>query len=320
MKVISDFEIDENKWKEFLYVFFRDNFDTVLLEVCKEDGRIEVLATNGRDKIYINKEEFFSNQVDVMQKLAILKLYDISVPWGTLVGVRPTKLVRKLLEKYDEFKVEYILESIYGVSRDKAKLLLNVVKNSKDFLDKESISVYIGFAYCPTKCSYCSFPAYLKRGKYNERYDEYFEKLLKETEEVGKLCKELKININSIYVGGGTPSYLEFSEMDEFLKTIQDNFDLNNIKEYTFEAGRIDTLDEDKLNLMKKYGVSRISINPQSFKEETLKLVNRYHDIDKLNEVYTISKNLGFDINMDFIIGLPKESTEDILNTLEKFK
>ena len=159
MKVISDFEIDENKWKEFLYVFFRDNFDTVLLEVCKEDGRIEVLATNGRDKIYINKEEFFSNQVDVMQKLAILKLYDISVPWGTLVGVRPTKLARKLLEKYDEFKVEYILESIYGVSRDKAKLLLNVVKNSKDFLDKESISVYIGFAYCPTKCSYCSFPA-----------------------------------------------------------------------------------------------------------------------------------------------------------------
>ena len=320
MKVISDFEIDENKWKEFLYVFFKDNFDTVLLEVCKEDGRIEVLATNGRDKIYINKEEFFSNQVDVMQKLAILKLYDISVPWGTLVGVRPTKLARKLLEKYDEFKVEYILESIYGVSRDKAKLLLNVVKNSKDFLDKESISVYIGFAYCPTKCSYCSFPAYLKRGKYNERYDEYFEKLLKETEEVGKLCKELKININSIYVGGGTPSYLELSEMDEFLKTIQDNFDFKNIKEYTFEAGRIDTLDENKLNLMKKYGVSRISINPQSFKEETLKLVNRYHDIDKLNEVYTISKNLGFDINMDFIIGLPKESTEDILNTLEKFK
>ena len=320
MKVISDFEIDENKWKEFLYVFFKDNFDTVLLEVDKEDGRIEVLATNGRDKIYINKEEFFSNQVDVMQKLAILKLYDISVPWGTLVGVRPTKLARKLLEKYDEFKVEYILESIYGVSRDKAKLLLNVVKNSKDFLDKESISVYIGFAYCPTKCSYCSFPAYLKRGKYNERYDEYFEKLLKETEEVGKLCKELKININSIYVGGGTPSYLELSEMDEFLKTIQDNFDFKNIKEYTFEAGRIDTLDENKLNLMKKYGVSRISINPQSFKEETLKLVNRYHDIDKLNEVYSISKNLGFDINMDFIIGLPKESTEDILNTLEKFK
>ena len=97
MKVISDFEIDENKWKEFLYVFFKDNFDTVLLEVDKEDGRIEVLATNGRDKIYINKEEFFSNQVDVMQKLAILKLYDISVPWGTLVGVRPTILLLPII-------------------------------------------------------------------------------------------------------------------------------------------------------------------------------------------------------------------------------
>ncbi len=320
MKVISDFEINDNKWQEFLYVFFKDNFDTVLLEVTKEDGRIEILATNGRDNIYINKEEIIDNQVDIMQKLAVLKIYDISVPWGTLVGVRPTKLARKLLKKYDELKVKYILEYIYGVSKEKVDLLLSVVKNSKDFLDQESMSIYIGFAFCPTKCTYCSFPAYLKRGKYEERYEEYFSSILKETEEVGKLCKELDIKINSIYVGGGTPSYLELNEMEEFLKTVKENFDFSNIKEYTFEAGRIDTLDEDKLNIMKKYGVSRISINPQSFKEETLKIVNRYHDIEKLNEVYNISKKLGFDINMDFIIGLPKENTEDILNTLEKLK
>ncbi|WP_231101116.1 coproporphyrinogen III oxidase [Streptobacillus moniliformis] len=320
MKIISNYEINENKWKEFIYVFFKDNNDEVFIEVKDFGDSIYINAKNDSNIVEYSVLKMIDNQIEVMLKSSLLRLYNINVPWGSLVGVRPTKLVRKLLKNNSFDNILKILQEIYLVSYEKATLLLEVVKNSIDFLDDKTIGIYIGLAFCPTKCTYCSFPAYLKKGKYEKRYDEYFLTLLREIKEIGNLCSELNLEVNSIYVGGGTPSYLTHDELEILLKTINENIETKFLKEYTFEAGRIDTIDNLKLSMLKIYNVTRISINPQSFKDSTLKLVNRYHNLDKLNEVYTEAKKLSLDINMDFIIGLPLESTEDVLNTLEQFR
>ena len=186
------------------------------------------------------------------------------------------------------------------------------------YLDNKTIGIYIGIAFCPTKCTYCSFPAYLKTGKYNERYNEYFNSLIVEIKEMGKLISETGLKVNTIYIGGGTPSILSNEEIDEMLKCVNENIDMKNIKEFTFEAGRIDTINKEKLETMKKWNIDRISINPQSFNERTLKLVNRYHKREKFDEVFEDAKQLGFIINMDLIIGLPEESTKDVLHTLNE--
>ncbi|WP_064581449.1 coproporphyrinogen III oxidase [Streptobacillus moniliformis] len=320
MKIISNYEINENKWKEFIYVFFKDNNDEVFIEVKDFGDSIYINAKNDSNIVEYSVLKMIDNQIEVMLKSSLLRLYNINVPWGSLVGVRPTKLVRKLLKNNSFDNILKILQEIYLVSYEKATLLLEVVKNSIDFLDDKTIGIYIGLAFCPTKCTYCSFPAYLKKGKYEKRYDEYFLTLLREIKEIGNLCSELNLEVNSIYVGGGTPSYLTHDELEILLKTINENIETKFLKEYTFEAGRIDTIDNLKLSMLKIYNVTRISINPQSFKDSTLKLVNRYHNLDKLNEVYTEAKKLSLDINMSFIIGLPLESTEDVLNTLEQFR
>ena len=196
--------------------------------------------------------------------------------------------------------------------------MIGIVKRQEPYLDKETIGIYIGIAFCPTKCSYCSFPAYLLRGKYAERYSEYIESIYREIREIGELTRELNLKINTIYIGGGTPSILTAEEIKKMLETIKESYDLSYLKEFTFEAGRIDTLDEGKLTIIKNYGINKISINPQSFNEATLKLVNRYHDREQFDLVYKLAKNFGLEINMDLILGLPRETTEDILHTMDE--
>lgn len=315
MKIISKF--DDSKYSEFLQTLFKDNLDTVNISEVIENGKINIRA----DEYEFSLPIYFDvkKQSLAMHKTVLLKKYNIQKPYGGLVGVRPIKLVRSLIEEYGENKAKIILKEVYLVSDNKIDLFFNIYKNSKKYIFENEASLYIGIAFCPTKCSYCSFPAYLKKGKYEKNYDKYIETLIEETKIVLSIIKDLKINISSIYIGGGTPSYLSENELELLLKLLYTNLYFEKIKEFTFEAGRIDTINKEKLELMKKYKVSRLSINPQSFNEKTLKYVNRYHDMKTLNNVYDMAKDLGFDINMDYIISLPKESTEDIINTIEKF-
>ena len=156
------------------------------------------------------------------------------------------------------------------------------------------------------------------RGKYKERYGEYIDSLYREIKEIGELTKELGLKINTIYIGGGTPSILTSEEIEKLLDNILENYDLSNLKEFTFEAGRIDTLNREKIKILKQKGINKISINPQSFNEKTLKLVNRYHNQEQFDLVYNLAKEFGLDINMDLILGLPRETTEDIIYTMNK--
>ena len=277
----------------------------IKIEVLK-DFEIKML-----DKAKILKEIDFSyekicddyfDQAEVMMKTVLMKLFgkEKSYKWGTLIGVRPTKIVGRFLKMGLSYeKISEILENIYLVSEMKRDLLIGIVKRQEPYLDKETIGIYIGIAFCPTKCSYCSFPAYLLRGKYAERYSEYIESIYREIREIGELTRELNLKINTIYIGGGTPSILTAEEIKKMLETIKESYDLSYLKEFTFEAGRIDTLNEEKLTIIKNYGINKISINPQSFNETTLKLVNRYHNREQFDFVYKLAKNLGLEINMD---------------------
>ena len=301
-------ENNENENVELITV------NTALID--KNSGKILKKVTFSHKKI---NDEYF-DQAEVMAKASLMELFDKKnkYKWGILIGVRPTKIVGRFLKmglSYEE--IDEILGKIYFVSDEKRKLLLDIVKRQAPYLDKETIGIYIGIAFCPTKCSYCSFPAYLLRGKYAERYDEYIGSIYHEIREIGQLTQELDLKINTIYIGGGTPSILTAKEIDKLLKTVKENYNLGYLKEFTFEAGRIDTLDEEKLTIIKSYGINKISINPQSFNEKTLKLVNRYHDREQFDNVYKIAKNLGLEINMDLILGLPRENTEDILYTMD---
>ena len=302
-------KLENNKNAELITV------NTALID--KNSGKILKKVTFSHKKI---NDEYF-DQAEVMAKASLMELFDKKdkYKWGILIGVRPTKIVGRFLKmglNYDE--IDEILEKIYFVSDEKRKLLLDIVKRQAPYLNKETIGIYIGIAFCPTKCSYCSFPAYLLRGKYAERYDEYIGSIYHEIREIGQLTQELDLKINTIYIGGGTPSILTAKEIDKLLKTVKENYNLDYLKEFTFEAGRIDTMDEGKLSVIKSYGVNKISINPQSFNEKTLKIVNRYHNREQFDNVYKIAKNLGLEINMDLILGLPRENTDDILYTMDE--
>ena len=302
-------KLENNKNAELITV------NTALID--KNSGKILKKVIFSHKKI---NDEYF-DQAEVMAKASLMELFDKKdkYKWGILIGVRPTKIVGRFLKmgfNYDE--IDEILEKIYFVSDEKRKLLLDIVKRQEPYLDKETIGIYIGIAFCPTKCSYCSFPAYLLRGKYAERYDEYIGSIYHEIREIGQLTQELDLKINTIYIGGGTPSILTAKEIDKLLKTVKENYNLDYLKEFTFEAGRIDTMDEGKLSVIKSYGVNKISINPQSFNEKTLKIVNRYHNREQFDNVYKIAKNLGLEINMDLILGLPHENTDDILYTMDE--
>ena len=322
--VEADFEINSKSFDEFIRILVPEAKDKKIY-IESRDTRESIGLKLSCDGVSVDftvvKRVYFKDQKIVMAKSAILKLFNKYYKWGSLIGVRPTKLVRKFLKQgVDYLEIEKLLGEVYLVSDEKRKLLINVVKKEMEHLNRNSVNVYIGVPYCPTKCKYCSFASYVKQGAYKKGYSEFVECLNREIRESGEFLKERNISVESIYIGGGTPTSLEKEELREVLVNITRFFDMEKIKEFTVEAGRIDTINEEKLRIMKEFGVDRISINPQTFNEKTLKEVNRYYSEDEFLEVYRVAKELEFIINMDIIVGLPGEDEEDILKTLEKLK
>ena len=184
------------------------------------------------------------------------------------------------------------------------------------------ISSPIRHPFCPTKCKYCSFASYEIGSGVGRYYNDFVKTLLDEIELTGKFLREENFKISSLYIGGGTPSTLIEKDLEDVLKAVNTHIDMSDVREFTFEAGREDTLTDEKLEIAKKYGVDRISLNPQTFKVETLRKVNRKFDRENFEKYFKKAKELGFIVNMDIIVGLPDETTEDILYTLgelEKF-
>ncbi|RHG38719.1 coproporphyrinogen III oxidase [Fusobacterium varium] len=325
MLINSDFEINIRSIEEFARVMVPEALDkTMNLSMKETSDTIEItMEIDGRkgNFIYANQEDKIDEQKQTMVKILLLKVYKKKYSWGGLMGVRPTKVLRRLLSLgYSYKEAEEMLRNFYIVSDEKIELLINTVRKEMEFLNREYINLYIGIPFCPTKCKYCSFASYEISGGVGRYYKGFVETLLKEIEMAGKFLKDEGYKIESIYIGGGTPSTLTEDDLEKVLKKINENIDMSYLKEFTFEAGREDSLTEKKLELVKKYGADRISLNPQTFNENTLKKVNRNFNRENFDRYFRIAKEMNFIINMDLIIGLPDENTEDVLYTLNELE
>ncbi|MEF3312453.1 coproporphyrinogen III oxidase [Paenibacillus sp. GYB004] len=245
-------------------------------------------------------------------------------PWGVLTGVRPTKLMHNMVRKQGrELSVRQLQEE-YLLTDEKAKLLADIVERQLKVipdlfeLDRE-VSLYIGIPFCPTKCAYCTFPAYDIRGN-NGSVDTFLDGLHYEIRETGEWLKRTGLTVTTIYWGGGTPTSITAEQIDALFETMHQSIpDMDQVRELTVEAGRPDTITPDKLKVMKKWNVDRISINPQSFTQLTLDKIGRHHTVDETIEKFILSREMGMDnINMDLIIGLPNEGIPEFQHTLDE--
>lgn len=251
----------------------------------------------------------------------------IRQPWGILTGVRPTKLFHMLLlEGKSIEEAEKILLDEYKLLPEKTEILKEIVRRQKAVLpdlyelDRE-LSIYIGIPFCPTKCAYCTFPAYAIQGRAG-LVEAFLEGLQEEIKKIGEWIQKNGLTVTTIYFGGGTPTAISAPQMDELFHTLKQFIpSWDKVRELTVEAGRPDTLDVEKLNVLKSWDVDRISINPQSFKEETLKLIGRHHTVKETIEKYQLARQMGFNnINMDVIIGLPGEELTTFQSTLDQME
>lgn len=284
--------------------------------------------------IYQAKEANFKLNIDEDRKInknnikrEIYKILEEinkkALPWGTLTGIRPTKLIMELLEKNKNTDyIKNIMKQTYLISDDKLDLCLDIALREKSILEKISyetaFSLYIGIPFCPSTCAYCSFTSY-PIDKWKNKTYLYINSLCRELEQISKLVKNK--TLQAIYIGGGTPSSIEAFELDKIISCIENNFNLKALLEFSVEFGRPDSIDSEKLEILKKHKVSRISINPQTMHDRTLKIIGRRQSREEFLKAFYLARELGFDnINTDIILGLPGENLSDLSYTLEELK
>lgn len=242
-------------------------------------------------------------------------------PWGNLVGIRPVKRVVKMLsDGMSEIEIQEKLKNEFFVSDKKIELALSIAKTEIEVMKtvpEKTVSLYIDIPFCPSRCVYCSF-ASMPVSEMQHFIEPYLNALFLELDTIHKIITDLGLQVVSVYIGGGTPTSILSIELDNLLYKITKTFDLSSCREFTVEAGRPDTITESKLDVMAKYGVDRISINPQSMNEKTLKVIGRKHSVKQIYDAFALSKNYPFkSVNMDVIAGLPKESTNDFRYTMD---
>ncbi len=311
-----------NIYYNFYDINFVDKDYDMKIEITDEGMCIEK-----EDKII--KYEKDSNLVkkEWVKKFLFLYLKSITnknLPWGTLVGIRPSKIALDLMNKGMEEKGIIDWFSKHRNTRgDKAKLCIDIANVEKSIVNKDqnTVSVYVGMPFCPTRCLYCSFTSN-PIGKCKNLVEPYLKALYYEMDMLSEYIKLKGLKIQCVYFGGGTPTSINNDQFENTLNKIYYNFVHNkNIEEFTVECGRPDSITEEKLLSMKKYNVDRISINPQTMNNSTLKKIGRTHSVEEIEKIYYLAKNVGFkNINMDLIVGLPGEGIEEIKNTCRKIK
>ena len=241
--------------------------------------------------------------------------------WGILTGVRPAKLFsRYVLAGGEEYAKQYF-KNKFKVRDDKISLCTSAVAGEESIISlsqDNSFSLYLSVPFCPSRCSYCSFVSHSVE-KARDIIEPYVELLCQELEITANLARDLNLRLETVYMGGGTPTTLTAKQLDRVLKTVNDNFDMSAVREFTVEAGRADTIDADKLRVIKQSGATRISINPQSMNDEVLQAIGRRHTAKDIIKAFNLAREMGFDnINMDLIAGLPKDNIDSFKQTLEQ--
>ena len=285
--------------------------DKVTVELCADDVR-ETLSADLCD----------DNELCMGQLLyrVLSKAYRRELPWGILTGVRPNKLYSRLCDRNGEDQARrYFRDTLY-VSEEKTDLAQMVRVNQRAILsrsDRRSFSLYVSIPFCPTRCNYCSFVSQTVE-KAKKLIEQYIPLLLSEIRYTAELAKELNLRLESVYIGGGTPTTLSAEQLKILLSEIEADFDMSNCAEFTVEAGRPDTVTKEKLLTLKQHAVTRISINPQTFNDSVLEHIGRKHDSQQTLDAYRLARELGFDnINMDLIAGLTTDTPESFARTID---
>lgn len=245
------------------------------------------------------------------------------LPWGNLTGIRPTKIAMGLIESgMSNIQTAEYMRNTYFTSKEKTALAITIANRERELLKdidyEKGYSLYVGIPFCPSICLYCSFSSSpLQRWK--DQVDAYLDALLKELDFISEAMKDR--TLDTIYIGGGTPTTLEPEQLERLLEHINARFPVYQVKEYTVEAGRPDSITREKLQAIRKFPVTRISVNPQTMNQATLELIGRRHTVEDTRHAFALARECGFDnINMDIIVGLPGEQKEDVQHTLEEIK
>ncbi len=242
------------------------------------------------------------------------------MPWGSLTGIRPTKLLRELCERVGEQEAVRQFSEVFSVRKDKLRLAATINAVQKPFIESvqpNDVDVYIGIPYCRTRCLYCSFGAEIAK---KNAIQEYLPYLYRDIENGARLVRDGGYHVRATYLGGGTPTVLEAEELDALLSHFEAQYGTYGT-ECTVEAGRPDTITREKLEVLRRHGVERISINPQTMSDETLRRIGRAHTAAQIKDAFALARALGFSsINMDLIAGLPGETIEDFERTLNEIK
>lgn len=346
-------QFDKNDFKREVSEMASAFFGSVELEFLQKDKTEFIVTIQGRVDGGVGSFEISTGELDedvhVSGKIIKRKTYQLfseyaakKLPWGTMTGIRPVKLYRKLYEEneqneqneqngqsdkdeqYDQrelskkisIAVKKRLKEDYFVSEEKIEIMEKIFNCENKHLTvkgSEEFSVYVGIPFCPSRCAYCSFSSVKARP---DRMDikEYLEKLMQEIKGVGEEMKGK--SVQSIYIGGGTPGVLEPEEIKRLIDTLQDFFP--GAQEITYEGGRSDALDRGKLTAALAAGASRISINPQTMNEEVLASLGRNHSAEDVRRVFNEAREVGFrNINMDLILGLPGETWQSFMASVE---
>ena len=248
-------------------------------------------------------------------------LLGISPAWGSLTGVRPSKVALSLIREGGKKRAEKELQELYCVTPARARLAIEAADagiRAAAELEPNDISLYVGIPFCPTRCAYCSFVAQSVEKSFS-LVEPYLEALFDEITAAGQLVRELGLNVKSFYMGGGTPTTLTADQMDRLLTKLEQNFDFNGLAELTIEAGRPDTIDEEKLRVLRAHNTTRVSINPQTMEDNVLAAIGRRHTADDIRRAMEQVRAAGFPhVNMDLIAGLPEDTPEGFARSLDE--
>lgn len=302
--------------------FIEDNVENVKIKgILRVDGKEYAASKDqqiaadleGKDRLRVVKNTLSYVYLTILQEYT-----GIIQKWGILTGIRPTKLYhKKRREGMSEQDIHKMFKEEYLLSDEKIDLMKQIVNRQLqtvpdlDTLSNE-VSIYIGIPFCPTKCAYCTFPAYAINGRQGS-VTSFLGGLHYEMREIGNWLKSKGIKITTVYYGGGTPTSITAEEMDMLYEETVTSFpDVEKIREITVEAGRPDTITKEKLDILNKWKIDRISINPQSYIQGTLKAIGRHHTVEETIEKFKLAREMGMNnINMDLIIGLPGEGIEE---------
>ncbi|WMJ81275.1 coproporphyrinogen III oxidase [Clostridium sp. MB40-C1] len=321
-------KLNDFKYRYDVYHIFKLFFGFENITFVEEDFNYEVRILDDKAEIYENNKSYafeFNNTLKKSNAIkgAIFKYLKNktgkNLPWGILIGIRPTKIVLEMMKQgKSEEEIIKIFKEDFFVREDKAKLCVDIANIEKERVNKEqnNISIYVGMPFCPTRCLYCSFASNPIKSCI-KIVDDYLKNLNYEIHKIREFIDNKNLNIECVYFGGGTPTSVKEEQFEHIMHSIYKSFvEGRNVKEFNVECGRPDSINENKLKTMKKYKVNRISINPQTMNNETLKGIGRDHSAQDVIDKFNMARKCGFDnINMDIIVGLPNEGLSHVKNT-----